>query len=302
MPLFGAHMSIAGGFHKAPMAAAALDMESVQLFTHSPSQWAVKPVSPPESAAPDAMKWSAPSIPADAATLFQSALKDAKLKLPLAHDSYLINLASPDVTLYRKSIDAFTEELRRAETLGLSYLVMHPGAPTDQDEAAGLERVAAAFDAVHARCPKLQTMVLLETTAGQGCTLGHRFEHLAWILDHVKDPDRLGVCLDTCHVFAAGYPLFPIADYRKTFREFDKVVGVAQLKAFHVNDSLKPQGSRVDRHAHIGKGHIGLEAFHFLVNDRRFRKHPMILETPKEKVDGEEMDAVNLRTLREMVE
>jgi deoxyribonuclease-4 len=154
--------------------------------------------------------------------------------------------------------------------------------------------VAEAIDEVHARCKGYHVMVLLETTAGQGSTLGHRFEHLSTILKLVKDPDRLGVCLDTCHVFAAGYPLAPEADYRQTFKEFDKLVGIKKLKAFHLNDSLKPLGSRVDRHAHIGKGCLGLEPFRLLVNDRRFRSHPMILETPKE----DDMDAVNLRVLR----
>jgi len=154
--------------------------------------------------------------------------------------------------------------------------------------------VIAALNEVHERCPRFQVRVLLETTAGQGSCLGYRFEHLAQILEGVAEPDRLGVCLDTCHVFAAGYGLQSKAEYRHTFRTFDRLIGLERLRAFHLNDSLKPRGSRIDRHAHIGQGCLGLEAFHLLVNDRRFRDRPMVLETPKEG----EMDAVNLQTVR----
>jgi deoxyribonuclease-4 len=154
---------------------------------------------------------------------------------------------------------------------------------------------------VHRRCPGYRVQILLETTAGRGTCLAHRFEHLARILALVKEPDRLGVCLDTCHVFAAGYALSPEPEYRKTFRAFDKIVGLERLRAFHLNDSLKPFGSRVDRHAHIGQGCLGLEPFRLLTNDRRFRDHPMILETPKEEADKPDMDAVNLGVLRGLV-
>jgi deoxyribonuclease-4 len=171
----------------------------------------------------------------------------------------------------------------------------------DSGEEAGLGRVAQALDEVHARCQGFRVRVLLETTAGQGSSLGHRFEHLARILSLVSQPDRLGVCLDTCHVFAAGYALAPTAEYKATIRAFDKVVGLERLLAFHLNDSLKPLASRVDRHAHIGRGHLGLEPFRLLVNDRRFRNRPMVLETPKEEGDEKEMDAVNLATLRGLV-
>jgi deoxyribonuclease-4 len=180
--------------------------------------------------------------------------------------------------------------------------VTHPGTAVDGDEEAGLRRVIAALDETQQRCRRFKVQVLLETTAGQGRSIGHRFEHLARILDGVKEPDRLGVCLDTCHVFAAGYPLFPEKEYRATMRKFDRLIGLDKLRAFHVNDSLKPLGSRVDRHAHIGQGCLGLEAFRLLVNDRRFRNHPMVLETPKEDVDGKDMDGVNLQTLRGLLE
>jgi deoxyribonuclease-4 len=283
MPLFGAHMSIAGGLHHAVLAAQKYQCDTVQLFTKNASQWVGRV--PPE----------------DEVRLFRKLLRQSRLRFPMAHDSYLINLASPDDVLYRKSIEAFVDEMHRAEQLGLRYLVTHPGACLDSSEDSGLNRVAAALDEVHARCAGFRVMVLLETTAGQGTTLGHRFEHLGRILSLVRQPERLGVCFDTCHVFAAGYALYPEPEYRATMRAFDRAVGLSRLRAFHVNDSLKPFGSRVDRHAHIGRGEIGLEAFRLLVNDRRFRHRPMILETPKEEAGNAEMDAVNLGVLRGLV-
>jgi deoxyribonuclease-4 len=168
-------------------------------------------------------------------------------------------------------------------------------------EEPGLTRVAAALDDIHARLPTLRVRVLLETTAGQGTTLGHRFEHLAGILKQMRSADRVGVCLDTCHVFAAGYPLAPESDYEATIQAFDNLVGLQKLELFHVNDSMKPQGSRVDRHAHIGKGQLGVEPFRLLVNDRRFRNHAMILETAKEEGEEKDMDAINLATLRSLL-
>ena len=283
MPLFGAHMSIAGGCHNALLAAQAHGCETVQLFTKNNNQWAGKPLTD-----------------ADIAT-FKTTLADAKLRFPTAHDSYLINLGSPDEELYRKSLEAFVVEMDRAESLGLAYLVMHPGTPTDGDEAAGLKRIAQAFDEIYQRCKKHKVRALIETTAGQGKSLGHRFEHLASILDQVKHPDRLGVCLDTCHVFAAGYPLAPEADYQATMADFDRLVGIDKLHVFHLNDSKKPQGSRVDRHEHLGQGCLGIEPFRLLVNDPRFRDSVMILETPKEGPNDEDMDVVNLRTLRSLL-
>jgi deoxyribonuclease-4 len=283
MPLFGAHMSIAGGCHNALLAAQAQGCGTVQLFTKSSNQWDAKELTDAD------------------VELFRKTLRQSGLRCPTAHDSYLINLASPDDVLYRRSIEAFAIEVQRAERLGLSYLVTHPGAHIDSGEEAGLSRIAAALDEIHARFPGYKLQVLLETTAGQGSTLGHRFEHLKRILEVVKEPDRLGVCLDTCHVFAAGYALWPESEYRATMRVFDKLIGLPRLRVFHVNDSLKPLGSRVDRHAHIGRGHLGLEPFRLLVNDRRFRSRPMILETPKEEGDENDMDAVNLRVLRGLV-
>jgi deoxyribonuclease-4 len=276
-------MSIAGGYHNAVLAAEAHGCDTVQLFTKNSNQWHAK------------------ELTDDDVRLFRQHLKRTKLRKPLAHDSYLINLASPDDALYRRSIEAFVIEVQRAERLGLSYLVTHPGASLDSGEEVGLARVAKAIDEVHDRCPAFKVKILLETTAGQGSSLGHRFEHLAKILELVRDARRLGVCLDTCHVFAAGYALAPASEYRKTMKEFDRVVGLGRLLAFHVNDSLKAFGSRVDRHAHIGRGHLGLEPFRCLVNDRRFRNCPMVLETPKEDDADPEMDSVNLGVLRGLV-
>jgi deoxyribonuclease-4 len=279
MPLFGAHMSVVGGLHNAIAASVEYGCETVQLFTKNANQWQGKPITD-----------------ADAQT-FRAAVAEAKIQFPTAHDSYLINLAAPDAVLHHKSIDAFTEEVRRAEVLGLSYLVTHPGAHTGSGEEAGLARVVKALDEVHRRCRGFGVKVLLEITAGQGTSLGYRFEHLATILDRVKDRARLGVCFDTCHAFAAGYPMTSAKDYAATFDQFDDVVGLDQLKLFHVNDSVKPLGSRVDRHAGLGLGQMGLDAFRRLVTDPRFRDLPMILETPKEDGDGKAMDPVNLAIL-----
>jgi deoxyribonuclease-4 len=280
MPLLGAHLSIAGGCHKALLLAESFGCQTVQIFTKNANQWQAKPFTD------------------DEVTLFRKEVRRLKLKCVTAHDSYLINLASPDPMLYQKSLEAFIVEVQRAEQLGLSYLVMHPGAHTTDTPEAGLARVATALDTVHDRCPNFRVQVLLETTAGQGTTLGHRFEHLATLLESVKQPRRLGVCLDTCHIFAAGYPLGTREEYEATFAEFDRVVGLKWLRLFHVNDSVKGHGSRVDRHAGLGKGKIGLDAFRWLVQDERFRGHPMILETPKEDGEVKDMDRVNLAILR----
>lgn len=289
MPLFGAHLSVAGGLSKAVGAAAALGMQTVQIFTHAPAQWAVK-------ATPDG--WQAKVIPDTEITAFQQAVKRTKLKYPTAHDSYLINLAAPGDELYRKSIAAFGSELDRAESLGLAYLVTHPGAHVGSGEDAGLARVAAALNVVHQSRSGYKVKTLLEVTAGQGSSLGARFEHFAYLLEHVDEPARLGICLDTCHAFAAGYDLRTDKAYDATFAEFDRVVGLKWLMMFHVNDSVKGLGSRVDRHAGLGLGMIGDHAFRRLVTDPRFGTRPMVLETPKEDAEGKPMDPVNLAKLQ----
>lgn len=283
MTILGAHMSISGGYYRAVEAGREHGCDCVQLFTKNNNQWRAKPLT------------------AEDVSRFQKALCELHIGHPIAHNSYLINLAAPDDALWQKSIEAHRLELERAEQLGIPYVVAHPGAFTTSSEEAGLMRIIRALDEVHRTAPNLKVLTLLETTAGQGSCLGHRFEHLATILTGVKHPERLGVCFDTCHVFAAGYPMGSVAEYRRTIDALADIVGLDQVRAFHLNDSVKPLGSRVDRHAHIGKGCLGLEPFRHLLNDPRFRGIPMYLETPKEEVEGEHMDQVNLRVLRSLV-
>jgi deoxyribonuclease-4 len=302
-------MSIAGGFHKAVDAAAALGMETVQVFTHSPSQWAVRPVIPAgneslrdgNSLTKHNNQWTGKPLLDDDIAAFEASLKTTGIQWPIAHDSYLINLASPDDSLWKKSIDAFVSELQRADALGLHGVVMHPGSFVTSSEEEGVARIITALDEVHSRTPGCRPRTLLETTAGQGSNLGWRFEHLATILNGCRDADRMAVCVDTCHIFAAGYPLQTKKEYAGTFAEFDRLIGVERIAAFHLNDSLKGLGCRVDRHAHIGEGSLGIEPFRHLVNDSRFRHLPMYMETPKGDRDGEELDAINLRTLRSLI-
>ena len=278
--LAGAHMSIAGGIHRAFERGARASCRTIQVFLKNSNRWEAKPLTDRDR------------------VLFRQAQSTHQIDPILAHDSYLINLASPDDRLYLKSIKAFIEELKRAAFLGIPYLVLHPGAHTGSGVEAGLSRVVHALNqAMSAVTPSV--MILLENTAGQGSCLGSRFEHLANILERIDEAKRIGVCLDTCHLFAAGYDILTEKGYRRTIREFDRLVGIDSIRAFHVNDSKKDLGSRVDRHCHIGQGFIGLEAFRCLVNDRRFAKIPKILETPKGP-DLEE-DRMNLATLESLV-
>lgn len=283
MRLLGAHMSIAGGYYKAVEAAARFGMTTCQLFTKNNNQWRAK------------------AITDDEAARFRQSLADAGVSHPLSHSSYLINLASPDAELRRKSVDAMIVELQRAEQLGIAHVVLHPGAATSATEDEALDNVARALDEIHVQTRPLSATILLENTAGQGSCLGWRFEQLQEILKRVRQPERLGVCIDTCHAFAAGYDLTDKRSYQATFRELDQVVGLDRVRAFHLNDSKRELGSRVDRHEHIGRGKIGIEAFRLLLRDRRFRDTPMYLETPKGDHDGEEWDATNMRTLRDLL-
>ena len=276
-------MSIAGGYFKAVEAAQAAGCDCVQLFTKNNNQWRAKEISD------------------DDVARFGRALEQLGISHPISHASYLINLASPRAELWKKSIDALVIELQRAAQLGISYVVVHPGAYVDSSESRGIRRIVKALNEVHAQTRGCTASCLLETTAGQGSCLGCDFSHLADILQQVDDAYRLGVCFDTCHVFAAGYPLGTEEDYKDTMRQFNRLIGVKQIKAFHLNDSLKPLGSRVDRHAHIGRGEMGLAPFRYLLNDRRFRKIPMYLETPKGNHEGKSWDEVNLARLRRLV-
>lgn len=279
---FGAHMSISGGVAKAFARGAQVGCEAMQIFTKSDRQWAAKPLLPEDIAA------------------FKAEQASSGIGPVVVHDSYLINLAAPADELWEKSIAAFAHELERCAALGVPYIVTHPGAHTGSGEEAGLVREAAALSRIFADGVGGDTMVLLETTAGQGSCLGNRFEHLARLFELLPEHHaRLGVCVDTCHIFAAGYDIRTPETYAATFAELDRIVGLAQVRCFHLNDSQKELGSRVDRHSHIGQGCIGVEAFRLLVNDPRFRAVPMIIETPK----GEAMleDIENLSLLRSLI-
>ena len=275
-------MSIAGGYHRAVERASECGCNCVQLFTKNNAQWRAKEISPEE------------------VSRFQNALEALAIVHPLVHDSYLINLASPDSRLWHQSVNAFATELRRADSLGIPYVVTHPGCHTTASPEKGIAQVIRALDMIHDQARGVHAQCLLETTAGQGSALGWRFEQLAAILDGVRDPDRIGVCFDTCHVFAAGYAMGSTKDYCKTMRAFDKTIGLGRIRAFHLNDSVRSLGSRIDRHAHIGQGKMGLDPFRHLLNDPIFKGIPKYLETPKERVNGVDMDRVNLAALRKL--
>lgn len=281
--MYGSHLSIAGGLHMAIVEAQRLGLDVVQVFTKNQQQWRAKPLGQDETA-----QWKAHA-------------RAAGFTHCVSHDSYLINLASPDDALWRKSIDLFIEEIRRCVLLDIPLLVTHPGAHMGAGEAAGIRRIAAALDECHAAVPTRKVTTCLEITAGMGTSLGHRLEHLADIIAAVKRPSRLGVCLDTAHAFAAGYD-FRGRKYASFMRQIDRTVGLDRIRVWHLNDSKRELGSRVDRHEHIGQGHIGLEGFRPIVRDRRWRHVPKILETPKgDGPNGTPMDAVNLRLLRSLM-
>jgi deoxyribonuclease-4 len=259
--------------------------DALQIFTKSAGQWRARPLPPEEIAA------------------FRRRRDETGLRSAIAHNSYLINIAAASAALRQQSIAALEEELDRAAALGLDGLVMHPGSYTTGSEAQGLELIADALrDLLRRRAGSSGPMILLEQTAGQGTNLGHRFEHLAEILQRLDGEPRVGICLDTCHLLAAGYDLCSDAGYAETFALFDSLIGTDRIRAFHLNDSKKPCGSRVDRHEHIGKGCLGIEPFRRLVNDPRFMRVPMLLETPKldapERVRRAEADAWDVRNLR----
>lgn len=279
--LLGAHMSIAGGVHMAIERGRSINCTAIQMFVKNNMQWFARPLTKEEIRG------------------FLNHMQRGELLSIFAHANYLINLAATNPQFHANSLRALTEELTRADQLELPFLVLHPGAHLGAGEAAGLEKIVKSINRVLATIPKVKSKIALETTAGQGSCLGEKFEHLAYIIDNVREPDRLCVCLDTAHVFAAGYDIGSENAVRKTFREFDRVVSLNRLVAIHLNDSKTGRGSRVDRHEHIGKGQIGLDAFRFIKRDRRFRKIPKVLETPKGKDLAE--DVVNLKTLRDLL-
>jgi len=265
MPLFGAHMSIAGGLANAFERIDLVGGHALQIFTKNQRQWFAAPLTAAEISAFNAArrKWG---------------------DLPIAaHDSYLINLANPEKKAAARAIDAFRDEVRRCAQLAIPYLIMHPGSHLGAGIPAGLATLTANLDRAIAQAAGDSVTVLLETTAGQGTGLGARFDELASVLEHSGYSEQLGVCLDTCHIFAAGYDIRTPRVYERTMREFDRKIGLDRLKFVHLNDSKKELDSRVDRHEHIGQGRIGLAGFRLLVNDPRLTDLPMVLETPKQK-------------------
>jgi len=277
--MFGSHLSSAGGVQNALIEAERLGHGTTQVFTKNQQQWVGK------------------SLDETTIAAWKSHCDRLKFKKTVSHDSYLINLATADETMWRKSIDAFVDELSRCEILGIPYLVTHPGAHLGSGERTGLRRVADALNIIHERVAP-GPITCLEITAGQGTCLGHRLEHLAEITEMTKAPERLGVCLDTAHLFAAGYD-FRGRKYHAFRKEIGRTIGIRAVKVMHLNDSKKALGSRVDRHEHIGQGTIGKEGFKPIVRDSAFANIPKIMETPKgQNEDGRDWDAVNLEVLR----
>jgi deoxyribonuclease-4 len=282
-------MSVAGGLPRAVERAIVHHCESLQIFAKNANQWRGR------------------EIPAAEAREFRARVKASGIWPVVSHASYLINLATTNRVLRRQSLAAMGDEIDRAEALGLLGVVLHPGCYTTGSEADGLQLIAdGLLELLRAR-RRGKTMVLLEQTAGQGTALGATFEQLASIMAKMNDHRRVGVCLDTCHLLAAGYDVTSDQGYTSTFAQFERLIGVERLKAFHMNDSKKPLGSRVDRHEHIGDGFVGLDAFRRIVNDMRFRDLPMMLETPKTEgrpptlIAVDPLDERNLDTLRRLV-
>ena len=279
--LLGAHVSIAGGIHKAIPRGEALGCTAIQIFTKNASQWKARP-------------------------LAQAEVRDFKLErgrtgiLALAHDGYLINLGSPNPDLLLKSSASFREEMDRAEELEIPYLVMHPGSHVGSGEDTGLKSVVLSLNTILASTAGYRVSILLENTAGQGTALGYSFDHLRRIIHDSTAPERIGICLDTCHAFAAGYDLSNASGYESVMEELDAKIGLGRLKALHLNDCKKGLGQRVDRHEHIGKGKLGLECFRAIMNDSRLDRVPKFIETPK-TLNDRDMDPVNLELLGSLV-
>jgi deoxyribonuclease-4 len=278
----GAHMSVAGGVSRAVDRAQAHGCEALQIFSKNANRWVSKPLDPSE------------------VRRFRQRVEETGIHPVVSHASYLINLATAFEPLRAQSIDALVDEFDRADALGLLGVVIHPGTCTSGTEAEALRSVAGAVRAAFKRRPRRRTKILFEHTAGQGRTIGHRFEHLAAIIDHLDGTPRAGVCLDTCHLVASGYNIADEAGYRDTFASFEKLVGFDRLYALHGNDSKKPCGSRIDRHEHIGAGCVGLDAFRRLFQDHRFEGRPILIETEKAEIgcrSGITIDPLDMRNL-----
>ncbi len=279
--LIGVHVSIAGGLHKAFARGKEIGCTVIQVFTRNATQWKTVPLT------------------TEMVTLFLKERSRTQLST-VAHAPYLINLASPDPELHERSVAALREEIDRTEQLEIPYLIVHPGAHKGSGEEAGMAAITGALNGLLQDSRGYRLAILLENTAGQGTSVGHRVEHLGRILDGVDETERVGVCFDTCHAFAAGYDLRNEASYQEVFEEFDRTIGLGRLRVFHLNDSKRGPGEKVDRHEHIGMGALGLDGFRRIVNDPRFVSLPMILETPKE-LAGKDMDPVNLSVVRSLV-
>jgi len=278
--ILGAHVSIAGGVQNAPLNAQKIGCDAIQMFAKNQTQWKAKPYTEENISG------------------FKANYKATGLKGVVIHDSYLINLCATDNNKLRMSVDAFVDELERAESLGVLYVVTHPGSHLGKGEDYGIAKIAESLDEIHERCAGFKVMTLLETTAGQGTNLGYKFEHLAGMRDKVKEKHRVGICIDTCHMYSAGYDIKAKEGYGDTWKQFGDVIGLENLKAAHLNDSKKDFGSRVDRHEELGEGTLGLDPFRWLVNDERFADLPGLLETPGELEDFKR----NLQRLRSLIE
>ncbi|MCM8794937.1 MAG: deoxyribonuclease IV [Candidatus Omnitrophica bacterium] len=281
-PALGAHMSIAGGFERSIERGLKAGCDTIQIFSKSNNQWAAPPIKPED------------------VERFQEAARASGIGPVFAHTAYLINVGSPERLAWEKSREALKVEVERADALGLAFVVHHPGSRKESDEEGCLKRIAEAVSWVLEKTPGSKVKVLYEIAAGQGSCVGHTFEHLSTLLALTKPASRIGICLDTCHLFAAGYDIRTKAAYEKTMGDFDRIVGIKHVEAIHLNDSKKELGCRVDRHEHIGRGRIGLEGFRCLMNDQRFRHVPMVLETPKDEETLAE-DIRNLKVLRGLV-
>ena len=275
---FGAHVSIAGGVYNAPKRGEKLGCDAIQIFTKNQMQWAAKP------------------IPDEDARKFKEAFASSRPKHIMTHDSYLINLGSKEDDKLEKSRNAFLDEIQRCDQLDIPYLIFHPGSHTGAGERYALDTIAESLNWAHNQTKDVKVMSLLEIAAGQGTNVGYTFEHLIDMIENVEDKSRVGICMDTAHMFAAGYDIRTKEAYESTWKEFENVIGLEWLKAFHINDSKKEMGSQVDRHDNLGEGFIGLDAFKMLVNDERFDGIPMVLETP----GGDKWYERNLKIMREL--
>ena len=291
--ILGAHVPTTGGLHNGISIGEELGCQAIQLFTKSPNRWVGKELTD-DYVNMFIQCWRNSNL----SFLKQRLLKKKSvINVVLAHDSHLTNLASPKADVLARSYDAFLEEIHRVSRLKIPYLITHLGAHLSAGEEAGLRLLSENLNKLLNQTMETDVMVVLETTAGQGTNLGYRFEHIKQVMDSIEQKHRIGVCIDTCHIFAAGYDIRTAKSYQATLDKFDRIIGIENLKVLHLNDSKSGFRSRVDRHEHIGKGKIGLEAFNLLVNDERFKKIPMIIETPQ----GEEMHRVNLETLKRLI-